>query len=69
LQAIFKQFDKQSKGSLDYQTFGELIKVIAPDIRPRDLLALSDKFDDNKDGVIDQKELYDHLKYGVKGVD
>jgi len=43
--------------------------VIAPDIRPRDLLALSDKFDDNKDGVIDQKELYDHLKYGVKGVD
>ncbi|EGR31480.1 protein kinase domain protein [Ichthyophthirius multifiliis] len=64
LKLIFQNFDKDAGGSLNFQEFVSLIKIVAPKMKQYEIKPIFDKFDKNGDGNVSYEEFYHILNYG-----
>lgn len=64
LNDIFKNFDKDKKGTLDQKELSQLLRVIAPGLKEEDVIAVFKKFDMDGDGEISFNEFERVLVYG-----
>ncbi|KAM3143147.1 hypothetical protein pb186bvf_004733 [Paramecium bursaria] len=53
---LFKKFDKDQNGIIDYKEFFGLIKIIAPAVKTKEIKIIFNLFDQDQNGVVSFKE-------------
>lgn len=56
IEAIFKQFDLRDKGALDFETFSEVMRKLAPHLMGADIRQIFELIDSSGDGYISLEE-------------
>ncbi|CAD8095363.1 unnamed protein product [Paramecium sonneborni] len=65
IEDIFKNFDKDQQGDLDFDEFTKLCRTVAPALKNEEIQVVFNKFDKNNDKKISFDEFKRELSYGT----